>query len=72
MTEIAALSRSILIDPCAAVHDPQFSPFLHLAEEPLQGKLHPLAAGLALLELHGADVDIEQLRSATRQDHQRV
>lgn len=62
VTDLIALSRSILLDPCAAVNSSQFSPQLHLAEEPLEGKLHPLAAGLALLELHGADADVEQLQ----------
>ncbi len=62
MTDLIALSRSILLDPSAAVNGSHFSPLLHLAEEPLEGRLHPLATGLALLELHGADADVEQLQ----------
>ena len=62
MTNLAALNRQILLDPCAAVNGPRFSPRLHLHEKPLSGKLHPLATGLALLELHGANADVGQLR----------
>jgi hypothetical protein len=60
MTDVAGLNRRILLDP-RAVSDPGFSPLL-LHEEPFGGHLHPLAKGLALLELHSANADVGKLR----------
>lgn len=62
MTNLAALNQRILLDPAAAVNDPRFSPLLHLHEDPAGATLNPLATGLAMLELHGANADVEQLR----------